>query len=274
MCYKVHTHRMICDIRPTISSTQTDYLNPYETPPICPCSIPIAHSCPSHGCCSLSSTLYRCARQCRKPMHYHKYINASKSRRQSPTWRRIRVFDRNPDFRTVESAEFRFAVSELLDIGRIILHAERELVKGRLRVEREQRRHERAHGACARVLNDWECAWRRRIRRIKAEVDNLKLCTEVLGECWVKYVGLLRRYERLGQRRVSGIVEDRERRRHRSGDVGQNQESRPWRNVRRESWDAGQERRDSREMNGSEERRGGRQDVEGAERRRSWWRIV
>ncbi|KAF5484404.1 hypothetical protein CGCS363_v014639 [Colletotrichum siamense] len=234
MCYKVHTHTLSCDVRPIISSTKTHYVNPYETPASCACPLPRSSSshagrCPSHGCCSLSSTLHRCRRSCRRPTHYHRYVcdhpppsSSSSSRRHSysysrpPTpipshnpWRRLPTFDRDADFQTAESGDFKFAMSELLDIGRILLHAEAELEKGRQRIERERRRHAASHGgACGKVLDAWECGWTRRIALMGAEADDLKLSTEILADCWVKYVGLLRKYERMGQRRVSGILEE------------------------------------------------------------------
>ncbi|KAF5502332.1 hypothetical protein CGCA056_v014223 [Colletotrichum aenigma] len=234
MCYKVHTHTLSCDVRPIISSTKTHYINPYETPPSCACPLPRFSSshagrCPSHGCCSLSSTLHHCRRACRRPTHYHRYVcdhpspsSSSSSRRHSysysrpPTpipshtpWRRLPTFDRDADFQTAESGDFKFAISELLDIGRILLHAEAELEKGRQRIERERRRHAASHGgACGKVLDAWECGWTRRIALMGAEADDLKLSTEILADCWVKYVGLLRKYERMGQRRVSGILEE------------------------------------------------------------------
>ncbi|GKT49508.1 uncharacterized protein ColSpa_09689 [Colletotrichum spaethianum] len=288
---------MSCDVRPVITSTTTLYVNPYETPPSCPCT-PSSHShrtsisssrrCPSHGCCSLDVTTYRCARQCRKLTKYHRYVCTydsepqrlpAHSHRQSgshfhsypyssphpsranPTpfatphrapWRTLRTFDRNPDFCAVESSDFHFAVSELLDIGRVLLHAESELEKARLRVERERARHRSAHGAaCERVLQEWECGWTRRIGDMVVETDDLKLSIEVLADCWVKYVGLLRKYELLGQRRVGGIVEDRGQGKYRgdgsSGEVGRDEDARPWRYARRESWDRKYDGREGRQ---------------------------
>ncbi|KZL71661.1 hypothetical protein CT0861_07370 [Colletotrichum tofieldiae] len=238
-----------------------------------------SNRCPSHGCCSLDIAIYRCARQCRKLTKYHRYVcnHDAESQRPSPSclrrqpgshsysypyssphpckpasnpfkaptrtpWRSLRTFDRNPDFRAVESSDFRFAVSELLDIGRILLHAESELDKARLRIERERAQHRSSHGAaCERVLREWECSWTRRIGEMVVEADDLKLSSEVLADCWVKYVGLLRKYELLGHRRVGGIIEDRGRRKHRSEDssrdVRKDEEAKPWRYIRRESWD-------------------------------------
>ncbi|OHW98029.1 hypothetical protein CSPAE12_03402 [Colletotrichum incanum] len=244
--------------------------------------------CSSHGCCSLDVAIRRCKRQCQKPMKYHRYVcshdaesrraSSSHSRHQSgspscsypyssphpsqtaskpfaaPTrtpWRSLRTFDRNPDFHAVESSDFRFAVSELLDIGRILLHAESELNKARLRIERERAWHRSSHGAaCERVLLEWECSWTRRIGEMVVEADDLKLSSEILTDCWVKYVGLLRKYELLGQRRVGGIVEDRGRRKHwsegGSADTRKDEEARPWRYVRRESWDSKDRGREGR----------------------------
>ncbi|KXH68095.1 hypothetical protein CSAL01_06275 [Colletotrichum salicis] len=131
-----------------------------------------------------------------------------------PRWRTIRIFDRNPDFHALESADLRFAISELVDIGGILLHADSELEKAHLRLDRERRRHDASHGrSCERQR---ECAWTRRIVEMALEADDIKFSSEVLADCWVKYVGLLRKYEGLGQRRVSGLIEDRGRWRRRA----------------------------------------------------------
>ncbi|KAJ0159323.1 hypothetical protein CTA2_9917, partial [Colletotrichum tanaceti] len=187
--------------------------------------------CPSHGCCSLDVETYRCSHQCPRPIDYHRYVcnhdtefqrpSSSRSRRRSVSrprtsdsysnrhpskapsdpfqdpahtpWRSLRTFDRKPDFYAAESSDFRFAISELLDIGRILLHAKSELEKAGLRIERERTRHRRSHGAaCERVLREWECSRTRRIEEMVVDMDDLKLSTEVLADCWVKYVGLLR----------------------------------------------------------------------------------
>ncbi|KAJ4994648.1 hypothetical protein K4K48_012322, partial [Colletotrichum sp. SAR 10_66] len=112
-------------------------------------------------------------------------------------WRRLPTFDRDADFQTAESGDFKFAISELLDIGRILLHAEAELEKGRQRIERERRRHAASHGgACGKVLDAWECGWTRRIALMGAEADDLKLSTEILADCWVKSPDLSRAIER------------------------------------------------------------------------------
>ncbi|KAF4896246.1 putative rhamnogalacturonate lyase C, partial [Colletotrichum viniferum] len=101
-------------------------------------------------------------------------------------WRRLPTFDRDADFKTAESGDFKFAISELLDIGRILLHAEAELEKGRQRIERERRRHAASHGgACGKVLDAWECGWTRLIALMGAEADDLKLSAEILADCWV-----------------------------------------------------------------------------------------
>ncbi|KAK2049518.1 hypothetical protein LZ31DRAFT_562647 [Colletotrichum somersetense] len=296
---------MSCDIRPVITSTKTLYVNPYEPPPTCPCAgpspspsssaagdggrwRPLAASserCPSHGCCTLDVAVHRCARRCRNPTKYNRYLRGASpfasyrdpssytQRRRRPSyphssphpskplppndpfetrqpscaspWRRLRTFDRDPDFRAVESCVFRLALAELLEIGRVLLHAEAEIDKARLRAERERVRHRAAHGAaCERVLREWECGWTRRIAEMVVGADDLALSAEVLADCWVRYVGLLRRYEELGQRRVGGIVEDGGGRGSRRGgkdggreDARLDEEARPWRYVRRESWD-------------------------------------
>ncbi|OHE91293.1 hypothetical protein CORC01_13408 [Colletotrichum orchidophilum] len=303
MCYQVYTHTMSCDIRPTITSIKTLYINPYQTPPRCPCkhpSPPNNHSssrhpfssstpsnsrpCASHGCCSLNIILYRCPAYCRQPTEYHNYMEdkhqrhpSSRSRpyssysysytheqiyvyasplppssppppAQRPRWRTIRVFDRDPDFHALESPDLRFGISELVDIGRILIHAFPELDKARLRRDRERRRHDAAHGTrCERgSRGGWEreCSWTRRIAEMALEVDNLKLSMEILDDCWEKYIALLRKYEGLGQRRVSGLVEDRGRRRRRNVgvEVEAEEEERPVKKERpltyvsQESW--------------------------------------
>ncbi|KAK1991165.1 hypothetical protein LX36DRAFT_685643 [Colletotrichum falcatum] len=284
---------MSCDVRPVITSTKTLYVNPYETAPTCPCPPARGRRCPSHGCCALDVAVHRCARRCRDPTEYNRYVRAaapsspvSPPRRPSPPsrprrrgafphssphpsnppssrsasdpfatphpWRRLRTFDRDPDFCAVESRDFRFALSELLDIGRVLLHADSELDKAHLRIDRERARHRAAHGpaaACERALREWweECGWARRVAEMVAGADDLALSAEVLADCWARYVGLLRRYEDLGQRRVGGIVEDRGGRgpkRHRGETGGGREEARrddeeagPWRYVRRESWE-------------------------------------
>ncbi|KAK1515948.1 uncharacterized protein CCOS01_13146 [Colletotrichum costaricense] len=288
---------MSCDIRPTITSTATLYINPYQTPPRCPCrssssspnysssyyhgsSTPSnSRPCPSHACCSLNLILYRCPAYCRQPTDYHQYAESSTTAQHSyypqhtsrtansysysytndhtysysphypytsprPRWRTIRVFDRTPDFHALESADLRFAISELVDIGGILLHAESELEKARLRADRERRRHDAAHGrSCERQRGQQrECDWTRRIAEMALEADDIKFSSEVLADCWVKYVGLLRKYESLGQRRVSGLIEDRGHRRlRRSGvevevEVPRLDKGKPFRYVSRESW--------------------------------------
>ncbi|TEA11503.1 hypothetical protein C8034_v007410 [Colletotrichum sidae] len=260
---------MVCDIRPAISSTKTHYLDPYETPPTCPCpqrSRSPSKRCPSHGCCRLSSVLYLCPKDCRRPLNYHRYIDATEdassrsSRRWSRSqprarWRDLRILDSNPNFQTRESSDFRFAVTELRDIGRILLHAEVELDKARSRVERERARHRRSHGSsCERMLDTRECGWTRRVANMVAETDDLKFSIELLAECWVKYVGLLRKYENMGQRRVSGIVEDRGLsgrdwdRKSRKGT------EKAWRHVRWEDWARGADDVRDREMEKKRER--------------------
>ncbi|KAK1724359.1 uncharacterized protein BDZ83DRAFT_752606 [Colletotrichum acutatum] len=290
---------MSCDIRPTITSTATLYINPYQTPPHCPCrpssspytsyhrsSTPTnSRLCPSHACCSLNLILYRCPAYCRQPIDYHQYTESSSTTQQHhsyypqhtsraacsysysytndytypysphypypytsprPRWRTIRIFDRNPDFHALESADLRFAISELVDIGGILLHAESELEKARLRLDRERRRHDAAHGrSCERQRGhqrERECPWTRRIAEMSLEADDIKFSSEVLADCWVKYVGLLRKYEGLGQRRVSGLIEDRGSRRRRRGgvevevEVPRADKGKPFRYVSRESW--------------------------------------
>ncbi|WYZ35819.1 hypothetical protein EsH8_X_000466 [Colletotrichum jinshuiense] len=310
MCYRVHTHTMACDVRPVISSTKTLYANPYDAPPNCDCvprARPRSARCPSHGCCRLDVAVYRCPRRCRQPTNYHKYVCARDEPRGEPPssphrrphssprrastpgpprapWRRLRTFDRAPDFHAAESADFRFALAELVDIGRILVHAEAELDKAARRAERERARHRGVHGgACERVLREWECGWARRIAEMATGADDLRLSAEVLADCWVKYVGLLRGYEGAGQRRVGGIVEDRGRRRD---------ASRPWRLFRRESWERGgggregrregergrerererERRRSDRSSRDTGERRRSRRGSPDAERGRSWWR--
>ncbi|KAK1590397.1 uncharacterized protein LY79DRAFT_515816 [Colletotrichum navitas] len=183
--------------------------------------------CPSHGCCTLDVAVHRCARRCRDPTRYNRYFRAPSassrhdsysvpSRQMSPSrsrsyphssphpskplpsdpfaaqpgassWRRLRTFDRDPDFCAVESRDFRFALAELLDIGRILLHAEAELDKARLRIERERARHRAAHGtACEGVLREWECAWIRRVADAVVGADDLALSSEVLADCWAR----------------------------------------------------------------------------------------
>ncbi|KAK1988171.1 hypothetical protein LZ30DRAFT_777029 [Colletotrichum cereale] len=295
--------------------------------------------CLSHGCCTLDVAVHRCARRCRNHRKYNRYVHAPSaslrhpsgthhSRQPSPsrsrayphssphpsrplpadpfassqTWRRLRTFDRDPDFRAVESRDFRFALTELLDIGRVLLHAEAELDKARLRIERERARHCDAHGAaCERVLREWECGWARSVREMVVGADDLALSAEVLADCWVRYVGLLRMYEGLGQRRVSGIVEDRGRgRKHRgetdSREAQTDKEARPWRYIRRESWDRkdrnGEGRReDTRSREGryqpetvrrrhsvrfedeAQPRRKSQDGSSDGKRHRSWWRF-
>ncbi|KAK1624705.1 hypothetical protein BDP81DRAFT_329536 [Colletotrichum phormii] len=284
---------MSCDIRPTITSTATLYINPYQQPPRCPCrpsssssssyhrsssSTPSnARPCPSHACCSLNLILYRCPAYCRQPTDYHQYTESSTTRQyhypqhtsraaysysysctndhtypysshypytSPPRWRTIRIFDRNPDFHALESADLRFAISELVDIGGILLHADSELEKARLRLDRERRRHDASHGrSCERQR---ECAWTQRITEMALEADDIKFSSEVLADCWVKYVGLLRKYEGLGQRRVSGLIEDRGRWRRRAAgesrgievevEVPRVDKGKPFRYVSRESW--------------------------------------
>lgn len=299
MCYKVHTHTMSCDIRPTITSTATLYINPYQTPPRCPCrpsstpsyyrsssSTPAnSRPCPSHACCSLNLILYRCPAYCRHPTDYHQYTEVYSSTKEyqyhypqptsraaysysysytndhtypssshypcttpssRPRWRTLRIFDRNPDFHALESPDLRFAISELVDIGGILLHAETELEKARLRLDRERRRHDAAHGrSCERQhqrQRQQRCPWTRRIAEMALEADDIKFSSEVLAGCWVKYVGLLRKYEGLGQRRVSGLIEDRgSRQRQRSRadvevEVPRLDKGKPFRYVSRESW--------------------------------------
>ncbi|KAK1954579.1 hypothetical protein LY78DRAFT_708194 [Colletotrichum sublineola] len=286
---------MSCDVRPVITSTKNLYVNPYDTPPSCPCApLPPSPSprgrrhhtsdrCTSHGCCTLDVAIHRCARRCRNPTKYNRYLRAScvpaypyssphpskplppdfpfktRANPRAPSWRRLRIFDRAPDFCAVESRAFRLALAELLDIGRVLPHAEAELEKARLRIERERARHRDAHGAACEtrvfLLRGWEeeeeeeeepcCGWTRRVADMDVGADDLALSTEVLADCWGRYVGLLRRYEELGQRRVGGIVEDRGRRRGSRPWGGENdrqetlrdEEARPWRYVRRESWD-------------------------------------
>ncbi|TID06854.1 hypothetical protein CH35J_000805 [Colletotrichum higginsianum] len=269
--------------------------------------------CPSHGCCSLDVAIYRCPRKCRRPTDYHRYVckhdpepqspSSSRSRRRSVSrsrssysypnrhpskapsdhfkdtvhmpWRSLRTFDRKPDFHAAESSDFRFAVSELLDIGRILLHAESELEKAGLRIKRERTRHQRSHGAaCERVLREWECSWTRRIEEMVVDIDDLKLSTEVLADCWIKYVGLLRKYELLGQRRVGGIVEGRGRRRRRSENSSEearkNETDKPWRYFRRESWDRVDRRRGGRpKVTRGHERGAEHEPVRRRERRQS-----
>ncbi|OLN97817.1 hypothetical protein CCHL11_02638 [Colletotrichum chlorophyti] len=311
---------MACDIRPVISSTRTIYVNPYQTPPDCKCthppargphSIPRSQRCRSHGCCRREVTVYLCPRLCRRMIKYHRYVRVNDHEGNHPVdafcdsyprrprsrsyasksshahWPRLRTFDREPDFHAVESADLRFAISELLDIGGILLHAEDELEKARLRIERERARHRSSHGdACERVLQEWECSWTRRVTEMEKDRDDLKLSTEVLADCWVKYVGLLRRYESLGQRRVGGIVEEDGRRRRKSREArSADEESRPWRFARRESWGrtgsgqaCSQERERKRQHTVPDvgevdrRRRGSRGSAVGEERRR-WWGI-
>ncbi|EFQ35869.1 uncharacterized protein GLRG_11060 [Colletotrichum graminicola M1.001] len=235
---------MSCDVRPVITSTKTLYVNPYETPLACPCAPPPSPSargrsssrwhslapfgrCPSHGCCTLDVAVHRCARRCRDPTRYNRYLrslsasprrdaSSMPSRGMSPSrsrsyphssphpskpihsdpfaaqhsassWRRLRTFDRDPDFRAVESRDFRLALDELLDIGRVLLHAEAELDKARLRVERERARHRAAHGtACEGVLREYECGWIRRVADMVVGADDLALSAEVLADCWTR----------------------------------------------------------------------------------------
>ncbi|KAF6788192.1 hypothetical protein CSOJ01_15051 [Colletotrichum sojae] len=254
MCYKVHTHTLPCDVRPTISSGRTHYLDPYETPPPCPCprSSSRPKNCPSHGCCRLSSTLYLCPRDCSRPLNYHIYTRSSQrsyssdsSRRRSysadprssyrpptpPRWRTLRIFDRDPDFQTRETGDLRFAISELRDIGRVLLHAETELEKAELRIDRERNEHCGAHGGCENLKPTKDCEWSKKVAEMVNRADDEKFTIEVLADCWVKYVGLLRKYEAMGQRRVGGLVEDPLSGRRRRGD----DETRGY--GRRESWD-------------------------------------
>ncbi|KAK1675502.1 hypothetical protein BDP55DRAFT_533421, partial [Colletotrichum godetiae] len=280
---------MSCDIRPTITSTATLYINPYQQPPRCPCrpsssssyhrsssSTPSnARPCPSHACCSLNLILYRCPAYCRQPIDYHQYTECTMQNHypvhtsrtaysysysytndhtypysshypstSPPRWRTIRIFDRNPDFHALESADFRFAISELVDIGGILLHADSEFEKARLRRDHERRRHDTSHGrSCERQR---ECAWTQRIAEMALEADDIEFSSEVLADCWVKYVGLLRKYEGLGQRRVSGLIEDRGRgRRKATGEsrgveveveVPRADKGKPFRYVSRETW--------------------------------------
>ncbi|GKT93926.1 LOW QUALITY PROTEIN: hypothetical protein Ct61P_11776 [Colletotrichum tofieldiae] len=193
---------MSCDVRPVITSTKTLYINPYEVPSTCTCA-PYSrsqhYSTHSSNRCPRTAAAASTSPSTAPGSHSYSYpyssphpckpaSNPFKAPTRTP-WRSLRTFDRNPDFRAVESSDFRFAVSELLDIGRILLHAESELDKARLRIERERAQHRSSHGAaCERVLREWECSWTRRIGEMVVEADDLKLSSEVLADCWVKPV--------------------------------------------------------------------------------------
>lgn len=207
MCYRIITHTLRCDVRPTIS-VKIDLVDPLAEPARCNCSanneVKPWLRCDEHGCCMITAKMAWCpdSENCTVTLDYHRYHQAPCNVRSSwnaggpglpdlhatfdvtdPKWERLLAFDEL----FFDGANLQFnpspplyvtALDSMIIAGRLIQETKVTLASLKRETGAMTREHHDECGeACEWVLNEWEC---RSITPIDARRKLMSLFTELL----------------------------------------------------------------------------------------------